>query len=63
MEETATPATMGRSERKMGSVTFSPGRKSSVSTTVAIGSPALTVSTSEAFTAPNAPLVRQKPRV
>lgn len=60
--EMETPPTMGRSERKMGSVTGGASeRKSTVSSIVASGSPALTVSTKEALTAPNAPFVMQKP--
>ena len=39
-DETPTPATIGRSERNTSSGTFSSDRKSTVRTTVAIGSPA-----------------------
>ena len=57
----AYPATIGSSERKMRGVTRSPGRQIRVRRTVAMGSPALIVSTNDAFTLPKEPFVRQKP--
>ena len=59
IDEMETPATMGRSERATGRLGDSARRKQTVRSIVAIGSPAFTVSTNDAFTAPNEPFVRQ----
>ena len=62
-DERPTPQTIGSNERKMPAVTRSVGMSRIVRITVAIGSPAFTVSTNDEFTLPNEPFVMQKPRV